>query len=1156
MSEMTSQLNLLRVRRFMPLFGSQILGAFNDNLFKSAFVMMVTFGGAEMRRGHDPATLAALAGAALIAPFFLVSATAGELADRFNRAALLRALKAVEILIVLAASAALLTQSLALSLLTLFLLGTQGSLIGPLKYALLPQYLHADELVDGNALMEGGTFLAILLGTIAGGIAIAEVWGPLAACALLIACAAGGFAFSIAVPPAAAPSPELRLSRNPLGATMRVIAQARDSRTIWRSIIGISWFWTVGAVYLSQLPAFVRLTLGASSPVVTLFLAAFSIGVGVGSVLCARAMHGEISARYVPLAAIVMALFSFDLAFASIGVPVPTGDAVGVLAFLSGGRGLHIFVDLLGVAVAGGFFVVPLYAIVQSRSDEAARARVIAANNIVNALLMAGAAILTAVLLALGFTIPQLFFVLAALTVVAALIVCALLPQDVMLMLARTLLRAAYRVEVRGLEHIAEAGDRVVIAPNHVSFLDGALIAAFLPGNPVFAIDTAQAARPLVRLLLAGAELYPMDPLRPMSTKSLIKAVQAGRRCVIFPEGRLNVTGGALMKIYDGPALVADKARATVLPVRIDGIEFTAFSRLGGRLRRRWFPKVTLTILPPRQLAIPADARGRTRRQAAGRALYDVMSEMMARRDDPPSLFGALLAARAAHGGDRLILADPGAPPLSYDRLVMASLMLGRRLARETAKGEIVGLLLPNAVGAAAAFFALTANGRVPAMLNYSAGADAVVSASRTASVKIVVTSRRFVELGRLGPLVERLGAEVRLLWLEDLRAQLGLFDKLYGLVAARRAGRIHDRLGIAAGDPAVVLFTSGSEGAPKGVVLSHANLLANRRQLAARVDFSPADHVLNVLPIFHSFGLSAGMLLPLLSGVRLYLYPSPLHYRIVPEIAYDIGATILFGTDTFLSGYARLANPYDFYALRYVFAGAEPVRAETRQVWAERFGKRLLEGYGVTECSPVIAVNTPMHFRAGTVGRVLPLIETRLEALAGVDTGARLWLRGPNVMAGYLLADRPGVLQPPPDGWYDTGDIVSLDAEGFVTIAGRAKRFAKIGGEMISLTVAERIAELARPQSRHAVIAIADPRRGEKLVLLTEAAGLDRGELVAAAQRGGYPEIAVPREIFTIAALPLLGSGKTNYPCVISLANQLAKTGTVATEGLRAAAS
>lgn len=1148
---MTTQLQLLRVRRFLPLFGSQLLGAFNDNLFKSAFVMLVTFGTA-MRRGYDPGALAALAGAALIAPFFVFSATAGELADRFSRDRLLKILKAAEIAIVLVACAAILTQSLALSLATLFLLGTQSSLMGPIKYALLPQYLLAEELVDGNALMEGGTFLAILAGTIAGGIAVAASWGPVSAGVLLFACALAGFGLSLFVPRAPAPSPDLRISWNLPRATAAIMGHAYGTRAIWRSILGISWFWTVGAIYLSQLPTFVQ-SLDADSAVVTLFLAAFSVGVGAGSVLCARTMRGEISARYVPLAAMAMAAFSFDLAFASAGAAPATGEAIGIGTFLASLRGLRIFADLLAVAIAGGFFVVPLYAILQSRSDEASRARVIAANNIVNALMMAVAAIVTAALLAAGFAIPQVFFVLAGLTVVAAGIVCALLPQDVMLMLARVLLRVAYRVEVRGLDHLGAAGERVVIAPNHVSFLDGALIAAFLPGNPVFAIDTAQAERRLVRLLLAGAEIYPMDPLRPMATKSLIKEVHAGRRCVIFPEGRLNVTGGALMKIYDGPALVADKAEATILPVRIDGVEFTAFSRLGGRLRRRWFPKVTLTVETPRQLAIQPDLRGRARRQAAGRALYDIMSEMMARREDPPSLFGALLAARTAHGDDRLIAADPTSPPLNYRRLVRASIIFARRLSRETGLGETVGLLLPNSVGAAVAFLALSSCGRVPAMLNYSAGGDAVDSACRAAALKLVITSRRFVELGRLGQLTDRLGRSVRLLWLEDLRAELGPLDKLYGAVAGHFAERWHHRFAITAGDPAVVLFTSGSEGQPKGVVLTHANLLANRRQLAARVDFSPADHVLNALPIFHSFGLSAGMLLPLLSGVRLYLYPSPLHYRIVPEIAYGIGATILFGTDTFLAGYARLANPYDFYALRYVFAGAEPVRAETRQVWAERFGKRLLEGYGVTECSPVIAVNTPMHYRAGTVGRLLPLIETRLEPIEGIAAGARLWLRGPNVMAGYLLAGDPGRLQPPEDGWYDTGDIVAIDDEGYVTIAGRAKRFAKIGGEMVSLAVAEHIAESAWPQFRHGVVALSDPRRGERLVLLTEAPAPDRGELVAAAQRQGYPEIAVPRDMFTVAQLPLLGSGKTNYPAVAALAAELLQSTAATATGLPA---
>ena len=1138
---MSHQLRLLGVRRFLPLFATQTLGAFEDNLFKSAFVMLVTYGTA-MRNSLDPGALAALAGGALITPYFLFSASAGELADRFERSRLLQILKAAELLTVLAAIAALEFDSLALCFLALFALGAQATFSSPVRYALLPQHLDADELVDGNALLEGGTFLAILFGTIAGSVAVALDYGTVLASLLLALCAAVGLAASFFLPPAPAPAPGLRLSRNLFAASGAILSHARERRDVWLSILGGSWFWLVGAVFLSQIPSFAKETLGAGSGVVTLFLAAFSIGVGIGSVTCGRLMRGEVSARYVPLAALGMAVFSLDLALASEGAaPAPGGHLLGIAAFLSHAVGLRIFVDLTAIAVCGGLFVVPLYAIIQRRSEEAARARIIAAGNIMNALFMTAAAAVTALLLALGLHTPDLYLILAVLNAGVALWICRLLPQDTLRMLARIVLRLAYRVELRGAENLAAAGERVVIVPNHVSYLDGPLIGAFLPGYPMFAIDTTQAARWWVRPLLAGADVYPMDPARPMATKSLIRALRAGRQCVIFPEGRLNVTGGALMKVYDGPALIADKGDAMVLPVRIDGVEFTPFSRLasrlGGRLRRRWFPKVTITLYEPRRLAIPPELRGRARRHRAGLMLYDAMSETMARHPNPATLFDALLTARAAHGGKHPILADPTAGPIGYDRVIAASLVLGRRLARGAKEGEAIGLMVPNSIGAALAFLALQAHGLVPAMLNHTAGADAVLSACRTARVRTVVTSRRFIEVAKLDALAARLAEALDIVWLEDLRAELGAVDKLYGLVMPRFAAWRHRRLGIHSADPAAILFTSGSEGAPKGVVLSHANLLANCRQLAARVDFSPADQVLNVLPMFHSFGLTAGFLLPLLSGVQIFLYPSPLHYRIVPELAYGIGATLLFGTDTFLAGYARVANPYDFYALRYVFAGAEAVRDETRRVWAERFGKRILEGYGVTECSPVVAVNTPMHFKAGTVGRLLPLIEHRIDPLEGIAEGGRLLLRGPNVMAGYLRAEQPGVLMPPEEGWHDTGDIVRIDDEGFVTIAGRAKRFAKIAGEMVSLGVAERIAVAAYPEWRHAVVALPDARRGERLVLVSEMPAVRREALIEAAHREGLPELAIPRDVVAVAALPLLGSGKTDYPAALRLA-------------------
>jgi acyl-[acyl-carrier-protein]-phospholipid O-acyltransferase/long-chain-fatty-acid--[acyl-carrier-protein] ligase len=337
--------------------------------------------------------------------------------------------------------------------------------------------------------------------------------------------------------------------------------------------------------------------------------------------------------------------------------------------------------------------------------------------------------------------------------------------------------------------------------------------------------------------------------------------------------------------------------------------------------------------------------------------------------------------------------------------------------------------------------------------------------------------------------------------------------------------------------DAAVILFTSGSEGAPKAVVLSHRNILANCAQTAARIDFNPTDTVLNALPIFHSFGLTGGLLLPLLNGVKVLLYPNPLHYAAIPALAYDASATILFGSDTFLSGYARQAQGYDFYSLRYVFAGAEPVKAETRARFAEKFGLRIFEGYGVTECAPVIAVNTPMHFRAGSVGRLLPAVEARLEPVPGVERGGRLHVRGPNVMTGYFLADDPGVLVQPKDGWHDTGDIVDIDASGFVTILGRAKRFAKIGGEMVSLAACEASASAAWPEFAHAVIARPDPRKGEQLVLFTTATEASARDLSAWGRAHGVPELMLPKDVRVLQVLPALATGKTDYMALSALA-------------------
>jgi acyl-[acyl-carrier-protein]-phospholipid O-acyltransferase / long-chain-fatty-acid--[acyl-carrier-protein] ligase len=422
-------------------------------------------------------------------------------------------------------------------------------------------------------------------------------------------------------------------------------------------------------------------------------------------------------------------------------------------------------------------------------------------------------------------------------------------------------------------------------------------------------------------------------------------------------------------------------------------------------------------------------------------------------------------------------------------------------------------------------FMALQSIGRVPAMLNFSAGPVSVLSAMKAAQIKTVLTSRAFIEKGKLDKLMAAIGSAANVVYLEDVRGSIGIGDKIAGLFAGTKP-----RVARKADDPAVVLFTSGSEGTPKGVVLSHRNILANAAQSLARVDANANDKVFNVLPVFHSFGLTGGTIMPLLAGIPIFMYPSPLHYRIVPELIYQTGATILFGTDTFLAGYARSAHAYDFRTLRLVVAGAEAVKDRTRQNYMERYGIRVLEGYGVTETAPVLAMNTPMANRPGTVGRLSPLMEYRIDPVPGIEEGGRLSVRGPNVMLGYLRAENPGVLEPVMDGWYDTGDIVTIDSAGFIAIKGRAKRFAKIAGEMVSLTTTEAMAAKIWPQATSVAVSIPDQRKGERIVLLTTQKDAERTAMQLQAKASGASELAVPAAIQIVDKIPLLGSGKTDY--------------------------
>ncbi|MEJ2390033.1 MAG: AMP-binding protein [Gammaproteobacteria bacterium] len=708
-------------------------------------------------------------------------------------------------------------------------------------------------------------------------------------------------------------------------------------------------------------------------------------------------------------------------------------------------------------------------------------------------------------------------------------------------LLIRSFLSLFYRVEVRGIEHYHAAGKRVLIVANHTSFLDGPLLGSFFPDRVSFAINTQISKMWFSRLIAPFVNLFVMDPTNPLALKSLIRYMQQDNKVVIFPEGRITVTG-VLMKIYNGPGLVADRSGACVLPVRIDGAQYTPFSRLRGRVRLRWFPKITLSIMPAQVIRAPEDVRGRARRKFAGKALSHIMTDMMFQSGNYHCTIPlAILNAQRISGSKHAIVEDIERRPMSYRRLLAHSFIVGNKINAHHVHGEFVGLLMPNAIGTVLAFLGLQLYGRVPAILNYSGGTKGMLIACELAKIKTVYTSRRFITKTRLEQEVKALAQRVRIIYLEDLVPQITFIDKLRGAFNARFARRAYrNKSGqVRPDDPAVILFTSSSEKLPKGVVFSHANIIANALQLSTRIDFSTQDIIFSALPMFNAFGLTAGTLLPLLSGMRTFCYPSPPHYRIVPEMIYEVNATIVFGTDSFLKGYARFAHPYDFYSVRYLYAGAEKLQEDTRRTWSERFGIRIFEGYGANETSPVLAANTPMEHKIGTVGRLLPGMQYKLVPVKGIEDGGRLLVKGPNIMLGYLLHDQPGVIQSLADEWYDTGDIVSMDADGYLTISARATRFAKIGDEVLSLSAVEQMITQVWPNHDHAVVTVPDAVNGEQLVLVTGHADAQRSELVDYARIEGIPEFSIPKKILCVKTVPLLESGKTDYAAVRELVDE-----------------
>lgn len=1043
----SNRLYLFRDIRFLPIFIVQFCGCLNDNVLKNALIILITYQLSNQLTTVSAPILILFANTIFVLPFVIFASIAGQVSDKYERSSLVKIIKLFEIIIILFAIYGFIQSSLVILFLSILFMGIHSTFFGPIKYSVLPDHLHKSELLGANGFVEAGTFISILIGTIIGG--YYTINGNLITTILLFV-AIIGFVTSYFLPKSNNANPEIKVNFNLVHESFLMIKYAKTKKQVYLAILGISWFWFISAAILAQIPPLAKEIFGADENVANLFLATFSIGVGVGSFWCSKIFENEITTKYVFVAAVGISIFGIDLFFASriSAIQYEPEQLKSLYVFLSKKHNWRIVIDLFFISAIGGLYIVPLFAVLQYFTPSAHRSRVIAINNFINSLFMAGSTIILSLLFYWGYSITFVILFVSVLNIIVAFYIYQLVPEmkivpfPVIRGIFKFIFDLVYNVEVKGIENFHQAGKRVVVIANHISYIDPPLLATYLPGELTFAINTNTSKALWVRPFLKMARALPLDPTSAMAIKTLIKEVQKNKKIAIFPEGRRSATG-SLMKIYEGPGMIAEKSGATILPIRIDGTQYTHFAKLKNTLKTRLFPKITITILPPVQYAMSEDMDTKEKRKYLGQKLYDIMADMMFESSDyRHTIFQSVIDSAKLYGFNKDIIKDAKERTSTYRQLIRDSFTFANLITKDFQGKSYTGMMLSNELDTINVFYAMQACGLRPVMIDYTSGTQAILNACRVSSIQVLYISMALVKEFSLHQAIEEIKKlSIKLIYLEDLKNSIGIYLRCKAFIFSFFPQSYYNNICSDHDDnsPAVVLFTASETEMPQAMVLSHQNLQANRYQLLAKIHFSPDDFTFIALPFFSCHGL-AGAITSILNGVRIYIYPSPVDYRIIPELIYGFGVTILLSTDTFLRNYAKYAHPYDFYSIRYVFAYGEKLQEETRQLWLDKFGIRIFEVYGNTAASPVISCNTPMHYRLGSVGRLMPKIEFHIKPVEGVDDGGQLFIKGPNIMLGCMQYSDPGVVVPTSSsqlgsGWYETNDIVQVDSEGYLTL-------------------------------------------------------------------------------------------------------------------------
>lgn len=1135
-------LQLFKNKKFLPLLTSRFLSAVNEGFIRTVFLFFVTY-----KLTQPNPTFMVLAVMLYALSFCFATIYIGQIADKFSKAKCLRIVRLIEIGIMLLALISLSLDSRLLLMSILIVVGMTNACLRVLDTSLITELIAPAKLNTGNTLMKIGVIFASGLSCLLLTSILKFDVAYFVVCSLGLALSIISYFITLKVPVSEPTDKDSIIYRNPYKAFGFVSEKLKHQFDVWAYLVGIAWFWMVSAVIFVFSADYGRTVLNARWSVV-MFLSSglFTVGYMVGGAFYARLSRKNNMGAYTSIVGLLMSLFLFNFIFASMGASgLVFEKGITVFKMLTTNFNYWcIMIDVFALGALAAFFVIPFYTLIQLKTPAYMMGRMMAFSNMVNAIAVLATLIVAFGLTILSLNILQILTLFAVANLFVAVYMIRLLPVQSRRNVFKTILRTLFKVEVNGLENLEKAGNRALLITNHTSYMDVLLISTFIDKRITFAVSDQLIEKTLVKFMTNLMDVHPLDPQSPFAVKYMAERLNEDKLCMILTEGIIE-GGNTRMKIYEGPAMMAVKGNAPVLPIRIDGASNTFFSRiLGKKAHFKLFPKITINIAEPVDFKFKEELTTREVREKSSSRLYNILSQMTFESyDKNRTLFDAVADSMHMVGYLKPILEDTSRKPVKFCGFFLKSIILGRLIQRATTDEKYVGLMIPTSNACALSVFGLHAFGKIPAMINFTSGPKQVISTCETIGLKSIVTARKVVSMAKLDNLITAIEtAGIRVIYLEDLKPTLTLKDKLIGIAGAICPKTIYRKMNPlkpTAEDTAVVLFTSGSEGMPKAVFLSHRNIISNCYQVPALFDVYPSDVFLNCLPMFHSFGLGAGMVLPLLLGVKTVLYPTPLHYRIIPEICASVKATIFFGTDTFLAGYAKCANPYDFNSLRIVVSGAEKVKDETRKIWAEKFGVRLLEGYGATECSPFISVNTFLHSKKDSVGRLMPGISYQLKPVEGITEGQELWVKGPNIMQGYMRHTDPMHLDPPEDGWYDTGDIVSIDENGYISIKGRCKRFAKIGGEMVSLLAVEVVVEKRYPGFVSGAVNIPDAKKGEQIVLITTCKDVTRDDLVTAFKAAGITELGLPSKIIITDHPPLLGTGKFDYVSAKEMAIQ-----------------